>query len=90
MSTYSALNQSRRRASKRLGFEYPADGARHSFATYGYWIKGMEWTMHTMGHADYMTFQRFYRNKEVTKLEAENYFNIHPTRPIGKGIQHNG
>ena len=74
MSTYSALNQSRRRACKRLGFAYPADGARHSFATYGYWVKGMEWTMHTMGHADYNTFQRFYRNKEVTPQLAKEYF----------------
>ena len=76
MSTYTALNQSRRRACKRLGFKYPADGARHSFATYGYWVKGMEWTMHTMGHANYNTFQKYYRNKKVTKLEAEEYFSM--------------
>lgn len=76
MSTYSALNQSRRRACKRLGFTYPADGARHSFATYGYWVKGMEWTMHTMGHADYNTFQRFYRNKQTNEEISYKYFQL--------------
>ena len=56
MSSWSGLNQSRRRACRRLGFEYPSDGARHSFGTYGYWHRGVEWTMHTMGHSNYDTF----------------------------------
>jgi hypothetical protein len=76
MTSWSALNQSRRRACSRLGFKYPADGARHSFATYGYWFKGMEWTMHTMGHANYNTFQRFYRNKQTNKEISEKYFSV--------------
>jgi hypothetical protein len=76
MPGWEGMNQSRRRACKRLGFKYPSDGARHSFGTYAYWIKGMEWTMHTMGHANYNTFQKHYRNKKTTKEDAENYFNV--------------
>lgn len=76
MSSWSALNQSRRRACARLGIEYPDDGARHSFGTYGYWLKGLEWTMHTMGHSSLTTFQRHYRNKKVTRAMAEEYFSI--------------
>ena len=76
MPSWSGLNQSRRRACRRLGFEYPSDGARHSFGTYGYWYRGVEWTMHTMGHSNYDTFQRYYRNKDILPEEAEAFFNI--------------
>jgi hypothetical protein len=76
LSSWSGLNQSRRRACRRLGIEYPDDAARHSFGTYGYWLKGLEWTMHTMGHTSLATFQRHYRNKKVTRAMAEEYFSI--------------
>lgn len=82
MSSWSGINQSRRRACVRLGFKYPADGARHSFGTYGYWHKGMEWTMHTMGHSNFQTFQRFYRNKKVSKEVALEYFKLEPSTGI--------
>lgn len=82
MTSWSGLNQSRRRACVRLGFKYPADGARHSFGTYGYWYKGMEWAMHTMGHSNYQTFQRFYRNKKVSKDTALEYFRMEPMTGI--------
>ena len=82
MSSWSGVNQSRRRACVRLGFKYPADGARHSFGTYGYWCKGMEWTMHTMGHSNFQTFQRFYRNKKVSKEVALEYFKLEPSTGI--------
>ena len=34
--------------------------------------------MHAMGHSNYDTFQRYYRNKEVSPVEAEKYFSIEP------------
>ena len=82
MSSWSGINQSRRRACVRLGFKYPADAARHSFGTYGYWYKGMEWAMHTMGHSNFQTFQRFYRNKKVSKDVALEYFKLEPSTGI--------
>lgn len=82
MTSWSGLNQSRRRACVRLGFNYPPDSARHSFGTYGYWFKGMEWAMHTMGHANYQTFQKFYRNKKVSEKEALEYFKLEPSTGI--------
>ena len=76
MPSWKGMNQSRSRAVKRLGFKYPADGARHSFGSYGYWMYGLEWTMHTMGHMNYNTFKTYYMNKKVSKAEAEKYFSI--------------
>jgi hypothetical protein len=76
MPSWKGMNQSRSRAVKRLGFKYPGDGARHSFGSYGYWMYGLEWTMHTMGHMNYDTFKTYYMNKKVSKAEAEKYFNI--------------
>ena len=57
-------------------WEYPSDGARHSFGTYGYWHRGVEWTMHTMGHSNYDTFQRYYRNKDIRPEDAKAFFSI--------------
>ena len=34
--------------------------------------------MHTMGHSNYQTFQRFYRNKKVSKDTALEYFRLEP------------
>ena len=76
MPSWKGMNQSRSRAVKRLGFKYPADGARHSFGSYGYWMYGLEWTMHAMGHMNYNTFKTYYMNKKVSKAEAEKYFSI--------------
>jgi hypothetical protein len=76
LSSWNALRLNRRRTASKLGFNYPADGARHSFATYGYWLKGLEWTMHSMGHMNYETFKKYYKNPRVPKTEAEKYFSI--------------
>ena len=32
--------------------------------------------MHTMGHTNYNTFQRFYRNKQTNEEISRNYFSI--------------
>jgi hypothetical protein len=32
--------------------------------------------MHTMGHTNYNTFQRFCRNKRMNKEISQNYFSI--------------
>ena len=74
--SWNALRLERRRCAERLGFKYPADGARHSFGTYGYWLKGLEWTMHSMGHANYETFKKYYKNPRIPKTESEKYFSL--------------
>lgn len=76
LSSWNALRLNRRRTANRLGFKYPSDGARHSFGTYGYWLKGLEWTMHSMGHMDYETFKKYYKNPRIPKTEAKKYFSI--------------
>lgn len=76
MPSWNAMRQHRARVSEKLGFKYPADGARHSFGSYGYWSYGLEWAMHTMGHMDYQTFKTYYMNKKVTPASAKKYFSI--------------
>jgi hypothetical protein len=78
MSSWNAMRLNRTRTADKLGFAYTADAARHSFGSYGYWMYGLEWTMHTMGHMNYDTFKTYYMNKKVSKSEAEKYFNISP------------
>jgi hypothetical protein len=86
MPSYGAFNQSRRRAARRAfgwtegtarkeGFDYPANGARHSFGSYGYWIS-FEWALDTMGHMSSETFLRNYKNSRVTIEESNEYFSI--------------
>jgi len=87
--TYNALSQARALAagrafgykqgtSYREGFDYPSNGARHSFGSYGYWID-FEWALDTMGHMSSETFLKNYKNNRVGKEEAEEYFSIVPT-----------
>ena len=86
MASYGAFNQSRRRAARRAfgwkegtarkeGFDYPANGARHSFGSYGYWIS-FEWALDTMGHMSSETFLRNYKNSRVNIDDAKEYFSI--------------
>jgi hypothetical protein len=86
MRSYSGFTQSRRRAARRAfgweegtsvreGFEYPADAARHSFATYGYW-RGVEWAMSILGHTNHNTFHSNYKNNSVSQADSEDYFSI--------------
>jgi integrase len=75
MPSYNALNLARRWASRRVGFKYPANGARHSFGSYGYW-KSFEWALDTMGHMSSETFLKNYKNNRVDKDMASEYFNI--------------
>lgn len=86
MESYGAFNQCRRRASRRAfgfkegtaykeGFNYPSNGARHSFGSYGFWIS-FEWALDTMGHMSSEIFLRNYKNSRVDKEEAEEYFSI--------------
>jgi len=39
-------------------------------------LKGLEWTMHSMGHMDYETFKKYYKNPRIPKTEAKKYFSI--------------
>jgi len=75
MPSYNALCQARRWASRRVGYKYPANGARHSFGSYGYWIS-FEWALDTMGHMSSETFLKNYKNNRVDKEVAEEYFSI--------------
>ena len=88
MPSYGAFTQSRGHAARRAygmervgmkqnkeGFDYPANGARHSFGSYGYWIS-FEWALDTMGHMSSETFLRNYKNSRVNKEDAEKYFSI--------------
>ena len=75
MPSYGALNQARRRAARRAGFNYPADGARHSFGSYGFWL-GVEWAIDTMGHSNTSTFFKNYKNNKTNKGLAKEYFSI--------------
>ena len=76
MSSWNAMRLNRRRAANELGFKYPADGARHSFGSYAYWVYGLEWTMHTMGHMNYDTFKTYYKNERISPADAKRYFTI--------------
>lgn len=93
MHSYSGLNQARRRACRRAygwenngrrggggvnGFDYPANGARHSFGSYGYWFLGFESALDIMGHMSSETFLKNYKNNRVDKETAEKYFKISP------------
>ena len=88
--TYNALTQARGLAAKRAfgrknngrrggggveGFNYPPNGARHSFGSYGYW-RDFEWALDTMGHMSSEVFLSNYKNSRVDKEEAEEYFSI--------------
>lgn len=76
--SYSGFTQARYRACKRLGIKYPPDGARHSFASYGYW-RGEEWCRRTMGHtATSDVFHRVYVDAGPSQAESEEYFGILP------------
>jgi len=75
MPSYNALNLARRWASRRVGFKYPANGARHSFGSYGYW-KSFEWALDTMGHMSSETFLKNYKNNRVDTESASEYFGI--------------
>ena len=77
MPSYNALNLARRWASRRVGFNYPANGARHSFGSYGYW-RSFEWALDTMGHMSSETFLKNYKNNRVDKDLASEYFAILP------------
>ena len=87
--TYNALSQARALAagrafgykqgtSYREGFTYPANGARHSFGSYGYW-RDFEWALDTMGHMSSEVFLSNYKNNRVGKEESKAYFSIIPT-----------
>ena len=75
MPSYNALNLARRWASRRVGFKYPANGARHSFGSYGYW-KSFEWALDTMGHMSSETFLKNYKNNRVDAESSAEYFGI--------------
>jgi hypothetical protein len=86
--TYNALSQARALAagrafgykhgtSYREGFTYPANGARHSFGSYGYW-KDFEWALDTMGHMSSEVFLSNYKNNRVGKEESDEFFSIIP------------
>jgi len=77
MRSYSGMEQHRKRLCKRLAIEWPPNGARHSFATYGY-FRGAEWAMNTMGHRSYDTFHRYYKRDDFSKEDSEEYFSIVP------------
>ncbi|NDB03650.1 MAG: hypothetical protein EBY38_08325 [Flavobacteriaceae bacterium] len=82
--SYSGFTQSRARANVRAFIEYPNDGARHSFASYGYW-NGEEWARRTMGHTGTTdTFRKHYVNDGPTKGEAKKYFSITPPKEKSK------
>ena len=95
MSSYSGFSQARRRAARRAygwenngrkggggvnGFNYPANGARHSFGSYGYWHLGFESALDIMGHMHSETFLKNYKNNRVDKDESDLYFNIVPKK----------
>ena len=78
LHSYAGFQQARKRAWKKYGITYPADAARHSFASYGYW-RGEEWARRTMGHTDTSDmFHRIYVDAGPSKEESEEYFSIFP------------
>lgn len=92
--TYNAFSQARALAAKRAygrenngrrggggvkGFDYPANGARHSFGSYGYW-RNFEWALDTMGHMSSEVFLKNYKNNRVDKEDSEEYFSIKPPK----------
>jgi len=79
MPSYNALNLARRWASRRVGFKYPPNGARHSFGSYGYW-KSFEWALDTMGHMSSETFLKNYKNNRVDTELSSEYFGIKPSK----------
>lgn len=94
MHSYSGMVQARRRACRRAygwqnngrkggggvkGFNYPNNGARHSFGSYGYWYLGFESALDIMGHMSSETFLKNYKNNRVDKDIASEYFGIKPS-----------
>ena len=77
--TYSAFSAARYKASLRAfgDGDYPENGARHSFGSYGYW-RSFEWALDTMGHMNSTTFLKNYKNNRVDKEDSEEYFSITP------------
>lgn len=76
--SYSGFEQHRNRVCKKQEVIYPSDGARHSFASYGYW-RGEEWCRRTMGHTDTTdVFHRVYVDAGPSEEEAKEYFGIYP------------
>ena len=79
INTYRVFAKKRKQACQEAGILYPHDGARHSFATYGYFLPGGKpWAMRCMGHNDQSTFDQYYLNTGVGKDEASVYFSITP------------
>jgi len=77
MPSYYGITKARRKACRRAGFEYPANGARHSFASYGYW-RDFAWALDTMGHMSSEIFLKNYKNSRVDEKLSSEYFGITP------------
>ena len=75
MPNYNVLTKARNACVKKLGFAYPSNAARHSFASYGYW-KGLEWAFDIMGHINSETFLKNYKNNRVDAEDSKRYFSI--------------
>ena len=78
IGSYGSYQQARRRIVRRAWVDYPPNGARHSFASYGYW-RGEEWARRTMGHSQATrVFHRHYVDNGPGQAEADEYFSILP------------
>ena len=78
IQSYNSFRLARNRTCKHEGISYPKDGARHSFASYGYW-RGEEWCRRVMGHTEATdVFHRVYVDAGPSEEESKEYFGIFP------------
>lgn len=78
LENYNRYQNCRARACKKLSIDFARDGARHSFASYGYW-RGEEWCRRVMGHTQTSDiFHRHYVDAGPSRQESEEYFGIMP------------
>lgn len=59
-----------------LGYDWPQDCTRHTFATCAF-HRGLEWALDTMGHTDSRIFMKHYKG-QVPKDEAEKLWAVLP------------
>ena len=75
-TTTTNIYQQWRIARGNLPHKVEHDALRHSFASYAYYVLGVEHAVEVLGH-DYSTYKKHYKGL-ATKADSEAYFKIFP------------
>lgn len=77
--SYSSLKRARKEVYKAAELSPIQDGARHSFATYFYALKGLDATLDQLGHRSPAMLHRHYKGLAKNReKQAHKYFEIMP------------